>query len=40
MVVGPVTGLVPQVWVITPAMLCLAAGGLLALTGFLFGRDT
>ena len=40
MVVGPVTGLVPQVWVFTPALLCLAAGGVLALLGFLFGRDT
>jgi hypothetical protein len=40
MVVGPVTGHVPSVGPLSPFLLCLAAGGGLALLGFLFGRDT
>src|SRR5260370_789080 len=40
MTIGPVTGMVPDLGILSPLLLCLAAGGALALLGFLFGRDT
>jgi hypothetical protein len=40
MVAGPVSGYVPEVGPLKPVVICLAAGGALAVLGFLFGRDT
>ena len=40
MVIGPVSGQVPEVGQLGPFLLCLAAGGALVGLGFLFGRDT
>jgi hypothetical protein len=44
MVIGPITGLVPDIVVgplsLSPFLVCLAAGGALAVLGFMFGRDT
>ncbi|MFO0880358.1 MAG: serine/threonine-protein kinase [Gemmataceae bacterium] len=40
MVVGPVSGLVPALGPLSPALTSLAIGGGVALLGFLFGRGT
>jgi serine/threonine protein kinase len=40
MVIGPVSELVPEVGPLSPVVVSLAAGGVLAVLGFLFGRDT
>ena len=39
MVVGPVSGQVPDVEPFSPLLLCLAGGAALMGLGFLFGRD-